>query len=113
MRRVFRLGYGGVAKHRNVIGAGHGGRWNVTMMAGKRRALLLVKGSPEGRLLEELEHVEIRIRAKVEHLFRVIKQQWGHAEVRFWRLVKNTAQFMTLLVLVNLRAARRKILKPS
>ena len=37
---------------------------------------------PMGRVLDELEHVKARIRAKVEHPFRVIKRQFGFVKVR-------------------------------
>ena len=104
-------GYRGAAKRQDVTDTGYSARWNVAMMTGKRRAL--DKGTPEGRLLDELEHVKARIRAKVEHPFRLIKQQWGHVKVRYRGLAKNTAQFTTLFALANLWAVRRKLLRPS
>ena len=33
-------------------------------------------------ITELFEHIEARIRAKVEHPFRVIKRQFGHMKVR-------------------------------
>lgn len=36
-----------------------------------------------GAVLDQLEHVKARIRAKVEHPFRVIKRQFGHVKVRY------------------------------
>ena len=64
-----------------------------------------------GRLLDELEHVKSRIRAKVEHPFRVIKRQFGVVKVRYRGLMKNTAQLHTLFVLSNLCMARHWLLQ--
>ncbi len=79
--------------------------WHVAMRPGKRRAL--DKESPMGAVLDQLEHVKARIRAKVEHPFRVIKRQFGHMKVRYRGLAKNTAQLHTLFALSNLWMARR------
>lgn len=49
--------------------------------------------------------------AKVEHLFRVINRQLGHAKVSFRRLgVQKTAQLVTLLSLSNLWMMRKRLL---
>ncbi|VXC85429.1 transposase (fragment) [Pseudomonas sp. 8Z] len=48
--------------------------------------------------------------SKVEHLFRVIKRQFGHVKTRFRGLVKNGTQLMTLFALSNLWIARRHLL---
>ena len=50
------------------------------------------------------------IRAKVEHPFRVLKQQFGYVKVRYRGLKKNTAQIVTLFALSNLWMARHKLL---
>lgn len=44
-----------------------------------------------GAILDQLEQNKARIRAKVEHSFRVIKRQIGHVEARYRGLTKNTA----------------------
>lgn len=49
------------------------------------------------------------LRAKVEHVFRVIKCQFGYRKVRYRGLAKNTAQLFSLLTLANLFLARRKL----
>jgi len=46
--------------------------------------------------------MKARIRAKVEHPFRVVKRQFGHVKVRYRGLAKNTAQLHTLFALANL-----------
>lgn len=60
--------------------------------------------------LRQIEHAKARIRAKVEHPFRVIKRQFGYTKVRFRGLAKNTAQLITLFALSNLWMARRFLL---
>jgi IS5 family transposase len=82
-------------------------QWNIAMRPGKRRQL--DKADPIERITEELEHIKARIRAKVEHPFRVIKRQFGHVKVRYRGLVKNTAQLHTLFALANLWMARRRL----
>src|SRR3954468_2901918 len=48
-------------------------------------------------------------RAKVEHVFRVIKCQFGYRKVRYRGLAKNAAHVFSLLALANLYLARRTI----
>ena len=50
-----------------------------------------------------------RLRAKVEHPFRVIKRQFGYSKVRYRGLAKNTAQVLTLFALSNLWMVRRHL----
>lgn len=50
------------------------------------------------------------IRAKVEHPFRIIKDQWGHRKVRYRGIRKNTLQLHTLFALANLYMKRRQLL---
>ena len=49
------------------------------------------------------------IRARVEHLFRILKRQFGYTKVRYRGLAKNTAQVMMLIGLANLYALRRRL----
>ncbi len=100
-------GYQGVTKREEVQGIDV--NWHVAMRPGKRRAL--DKDSPMGAVLDQLEHVKARIRAKVEHPFRVIKRQFGHVKVRYRGLAKNTAQLHTLFALSNLWMMRRRLLQ--
>jgi transposase, IS5 family len=48
-----------------------------------------------------------KIRAKVEHVFRVMKCQFGYRKVRYRGIAKNGAQVFALLALANLFLARR------
>ena len=83
--------------------------WHVAMRPGKRK--VLDKSTPLGAILDQLEQVKARIRAKVEHPFRVVKRQFGHAKVRYRGLAKNTAQLHTLFALSNLWMVRRTLLR--
>ena len=99
-------GYQGVDKREELQGSKT--QWHVAMRPGKRRAL-----DPERelhKLLEKAEKLKASIRAKVEHPFRVIKQQFGYAKVRYRGLQKNTARLMMLFALGNLWMARKRMM---
>ncbi|CUA96545.1 IS5 family transposase [Thiomonas bhubaneswarensis] len=83
-------------------------RWHVALRPGLRR--LLDTTDPKDAIVEQMEHVKARIRAKVEHPFRVIKRQFGHVKVRYRGLAKNTAQLHTLFALSNLWMACRQLM---
>ena len=50
-----------------------------------------------------------RIRARVEHLFRIIKCQFGYRKVRYRGLEKNRVQVMSLMAMANLYLQRRAL----
>ena len=50
------------------------------------------------------------VRAKVEHVFRVMKCQFGYRKVRYRGIRKNGAQVFALLALANLYMARRGLM---
>jgi IS5 family transposase len=50
-----------------------------------------------------------KIRAKVEHVFQVIKCQFGYRKVRYRGIIKNGAQVLSLLALANLFLARKTL----
>ena len=99
-------GYRGVDKRAEAQGP----TWYVAMQPGKRKALNTTR--KWARMLEKAEQLKASIRARVEHPFRVVKQQFGHAKVRYRGLAKNTAQLFTLFGMANLVIARRRILDP-
>ena len=99
-------GYVGVTKREETQGIR--AQWHVAMRPGKRRLLDIT--TPLGRALDELERTKARIRAKVEHPFRVIKRQFGHMKVRYRGLMKNTQQLFTLFALSNLWMVRHRLL---
>lgn len=49
------------------------------------------------------------IRAPVEHIFRIIKRQFGYGRTRYRGLYKNGQQLFTLLALANVFMARRSL----
>jgi hypothetical protein len=50
-----------------------------------------------------------KIRAQVEHVFRVVKCQFGYRKVRYRGIAKNGAQVFALVALANLFLARRNL----
>ena len=70
------------------------------------------KATP-GRKLTDRQRARNRrfgkVRAKVEHVFRVMKCQFGYRKVRYRGIAKNGAQVFSLLALANLYLARRTI----
>jgi IS5 family transposase len=99
-------GYQGVDKREEL--AHSKTRWHVAMRPGKRKAL-----DPERelhQLYEKVERLKASVRAKVEHPFRVVKQQFGYAKVRYRGLAKNTARLTMLFAMSNLWMVRRQLL---
>jgi IS5 family transposase len=47
-----------------------------------------------------------RVRAKVEHVFAVVKRQWGFTKVRYRGLAKNTTRAFVALALANVYLTR-------
>ena len=86
-------------------------QWHIAMKRSQRKAL--DHQHPISALQEQLEQVKSKIRAKVEHPFRVIKRQFGHVKVRYRGLRKNTQQLHTLFALANLWMARGRLLVNS
>ncbi len=99
-------GYQGVDKRKECEGSVV--RWEVAMRPGKRRRLDPARELD--RLREKAEKLKASIRAKVEHPFRVVKQQFGYAKVRYRGLAKNTARLTMLFALGNLWMVRARLL---
>ena len=53
------------------------------------------------------------VRAKVEHVFRVLKRQFGFTKVRYRGLEKNANHLFAALALVNIVMVRRRLLSLS
>jgi transposase, IS5 family len=81
---------------------GRGQRWRV-----QRRSN---RGAPLNHRDRQWNRRQSKVRAKVEHIFHVIKRLWGHGKVRYRGLAKNEAQCFSLLALANLYLVRRKLL---
>ena len=50
------------------------------------------------------------IRARVEHVFTVVKRLWGFDKVRYRGLAKNATRAFVALAMVNIYLARRPLL---
>jgi len=50
-----------------------------------------------------------KVRAKVEHVFRVLKCQFGYRKARYRGIAKNGAQVFALLALANLYLASGRL----
>ena len=98
-------GYQGIAKRPEMAGAA--AEFRVAMRPGKRRSL---PDTPDGRLQDLIETAKAHIRAKVEHPFRVIKQQFGFQKTRLRGLAKNRCKIHVLTALTNLYLARGHLL---
>ena len=81
--------------------------WHVAEKRGKVKAII---NDAIREATQDLETLKARIRARVEHPFRVVKRQFGFVKVRFRGLAKNTAQVLTLFALSNLWQARHRLL---
>ena len=98
-------GYQGIEKRAEM--AGKITTFRVAMRPGKRRVL---PDTPDGRLLELVETAKAHIRAKVEHPFRVIKEQFGFRKTRLRGIAKNHCKINVLAALTNLYIARAYLL---
>jgi len=74
---------------------------------GKRRVLT---DSAQDRITDQLETLKAKVRAKVEHPFRIIKIQFGFIKARYRGMAKNRAQLLMLFALANLYMVRRRLM---
>ena len=98
-------GYQDITKRPEM--AGHSAVFRVAMRPGKRRVLPV---TPEGKLEDLIEAAKAHVRAKVEHPFRVIKQQFGFQKTRLRGLAKNRFKINVMAALTNLFLARGHLL---
>ena len=66
-------------------------------------------GEPRWQVDRQINHLISKVRARVEHPFRIIKRQFGFTKVRYRGLEKNTAQIHSLFALANLFMARQQL----
>ena len=98
-------GYQGVDKR--VQAANSQVSWHIAMRKGLRKKLDL--STQLGLLKEKYEQTKPSMRAKVEHPFRVIKQQFGFNKVRYRGIAKNDNKLQTMFALANLWLVRGKL----
>ena len=68
------------------------------------------KGSPTEQLERMVNRAKSRVRARVEHVFAVVKRLWGFTKVRYRGLVKNGTRAFVATALANLYLARQRLL---
>lgn len=73
------------------------------MSPGKQTAL---SNNLDGRLLDLVEMANAHIRDKVEHLFRVVKEQFGFRKTRLRAMAMNHCKVNMLAALTSLYIAR-------
>jgi transposase, IS5 family len=59
---------------------------------------------------EYINRLTAKVRARVEHPFRVLKRQFGYIRTRYHWLAKNRAQLFSLFALGNLYLVRRRLI---
>jgi transposase, IS5 family len=68
----------------------------------------------KGEIVDEVEwarnRTKSKVRAKVEHVFQVLKLQFGFVKVRYRGLKKNAHRLFVTCALVNLFVSRKKLL---
>ena len=67
-----------------------------------------------GREVDEVKrsknHNKSKIRARVEHVFAVVKRLWGFTKVRYRGLAKNAGRAFTALALANIYLSRKHLM---
>ena len=75
---------------------------------------LELRKAPKGGALhpvdEDINRIIAKVRARVEHPFRLLKRQFGYIKTRYRGLAKNRAQLFTLFALCNLFLVRRRLM---
>ncbi|MCW3784734.1 IS5 family transposase [Defluviimonas salinarum] len=73
----------------------------------------VMRKAPKGGQLHpidaQINQIIAKVRARVEHPFRVIKRQFRYVKTRYRGLAKNRAQLFTLFALGNLFLVRRRL----
>jgi IS5 family transposase len=100
-----------------VLGdSAYGSKEKAEALANKGTILLTPIKAKPGRKLHDLEKEANRLiaspRSKVEHMFRIVKCQFGYRKTRFRGLAKNMAQLKTLFGLGNLYLLRKNLMQP-
>ena len=80
--------------------------FRIAMKPGQRRVL---PDTLEGRLLDLIETAKAHFRAKVEHLFRIVKCQFGFRKVFYRGISKNDLKLKLLFALANLWMVRERM----
>jgi len=76
--------------------------WGIPLKTRKQRPL----GAANKRFNRKMSS----IRSRIEHIFRIIKNQFGYTKVRYKGLMKNAAQVFSLIGLSNLYKVRKVLM---
>jgi IS5 family transposase len=95
-------GYQGVDKRAEVV------KSHVTSHMAMRKKLDL--GTQLGMPKEKYEQTKASTRAKVEHPFRIVKQQFGFNKVCYRGIAKNDNKLQTMFALANLWLVRGQLM---
>ena len=93
-------GYQGVDKREEM--ADRAVHWLISARPSKRKRM--------AGLAARSEKLKAQVRAKVEHPFRRIKQQFGYSKVRYRGLLKNENRLLVLAAFSNLLTCKKYIL---
>jgi IS5 family transposase len=97
-------GYGDKAydsQERRDLFGGRGMKYRITLRAARGRELTKQE--------EKWNKSRNKVRAKVEHVFGVVKNLWGYRKTRYRGITKNACQQFTLFTLANLYLARGRL----
>jgi IS5 family transposase len=67
------------------------------------------KGSLSPDLDQQINRLKSQVRSRVEHMFAVVKRQWGFNKVRYRGLAKNATRAFVALGLANIYLARGRL----
>jgi IS5 family transposase len=67
------------------------------------------KGGPTEALERMVNRGKSKTRARVEHMFGVVKRLWGFSKVRYRGLAKNATRAFVALAMANLYLARKPL----
>lgn len=82
-------------------------------IARRRGQVEKIRNARERAKVMREETRKAKVRARVEHPFRVVKCVFGYTKTRFKGLAKNTVQVVTLFALANLYAVRRHLMSKA
>ena len=76
------------------------------LQVSKRRSSVEKLPEEVRAIVQQTEQLKASIRSKVEHVYKVLKCEFGYVKARFRGLAKNASQLHVLFALVNLKKAR-------
>ena len=102
-------GYIGADKRENAIRINNHGN-KIKYKINKRPSMLKKLSKNQYHKEKLLERQKSSVRAKVEHVFSVIKRLFGYRKTRYKGLIKQTQKLNMMFALANLCLADRKCL---